>query len=171
MNYEDWKDTKQKEFDALPIFFAFNYEQFKEAMEERGLTVNDTDKIYKLGMGGYYLRTDAQKIREFILKPDELPELMKDHNFAVSAFLYEMQNHEYAINYYQGDWDVCCCFCKTEPEYGESKTYKDYLTEDGHEEWIEAYRDAKEKYYDLEREREAEMDTISKNNNKQEELL
>ena len=51
MTYEDWKDTKQKEFDALPIFFAFNYEQFKEAMEERGLMVTDTDKIYKLGMG------------------------------------------------------------------------------------------------------------------------
>jgi hypothetical protein len=42
MNYEEWKNTKQKEFDELPIFFAFNDKQFKEAMEERGLTENDT---------------------------------------------------------------------------------------------------------------------------------
>lgn len=158
MTYEDWKDTKQKEFDALPIFFAFNYEQFKEAMEERGLMVTDTDKIYKLGMGGYYLRSDAQKIRDFINLPNELPELMKEHDFAVGAFLYEMQNHEYAINLYQRDFDVCNCFCETEPEYGDNKDYKDYLRESGHEDWIEPYQEARQKYYELEREREEETE-------------
>lgn len=158
MTYEDWKDIKQKEFDALPIFFAFNYEQFKDAMEERGLKVNDTDKIYKLGMGGYYLRTDAQKIRDFILKPNELPELMKDHNFAVSAFLYEMQNHEYAINRYQRDFDVCSCFTEHEPDFQDNKDYKDYLRESGHEEWIGPYQEARQKYFELEQEREAETE-------------
>lgn len=157
MTYEEWKNTKQKEFDALPIFFAFNDQQFKEAMEEHGLTENDTDKIYKLGYGGFYLRTDAQKIRDFILKPDELPELMKDPEFAVGAFLYEMQNHEYAINRYQRDFDVCNCFCEREPEFKDNKDYKDYLQEAGHEEWIELYEEAREKYYELEREEEAEI--------------
>lgn len=157
MTYEEWKDTKQKEFDALPLFFAFNDQQFKEAMEERGLTENDTDKIYKLGYGGFYLRTDAQKIRDFILKPDELPELMKDHDFAVSAFLYEMKNHEYAINRYQRDFDVCSCFTEHEPEFKDNKDYKDYLQEAGHEEWIELYEEAREKYYELEREAETEI--------------
>ncbi len=157
MTYEEWKDTRQKEFNSLPIFFAFNNQQFKEAMEERGLTENDTDKIYKLGYGGFYLRTDAQKIRDFILMPNELPELMKDHNFAVSAFLYEMQNHEYAINRYQRDFDVCDCFLESEPEFGDNKDYNDYLKEAGHEEWIEPYREARQKYFELEREPEAEI--------------
>ena len=83
---------------------------------------------------------------------------MKEHDFAVSAFLYEMQNHEYAINLYQRDFDVCNCFCEIEPEFGDNKDYKDYLRESGHEDWIEPYQEARQKYYDLEREREEETE-------------
>ena len=158
MTYGEWKDAKQKAFNELPIFFAFNDYQFKEAMEERGMTVNDTDKIFKLGTGGYYLRTDAQKIRDFINSQNELHGLMKERDFAVSAFLYEMQNHEYAINRYQGDFDVCDCFLESEPEFGEKKSYRDYLKEAGHEDWIEPYQEARQKYFELERERETEAD-------------
>ena len=34
---------------------------------------------------------------------------LKDKDFALAAFLYEMDNHEYAINY-DGDRDVLGCF-------------------------------------------------------------
>ena len=46
-------------------------------MEKRGLTENDTDQVYALGAGGYYLRKDADVVRDWFNKPDELPELMK----------------------------------------------------------------------------------------------
>ena len=68
---------------------------------------------------------------------------MKDHDFAVSAFRYEMDNHEYAINYYQGDWEVVGCFTSKDLEYGEDKNYKDYLYEAGMEDLIPWYQEAR----------------------------
>ena len=145
MNYKEWKDSRQGEFNNLPIFFAFGDRQFKDQMEKRGLTENDTDQVYALGAGGYYLRKDADVVRDWFNKPDELPELMKDEDFAVDAFRYEMANHEYHINW-QGDWDVCQCF--GESKYGESKSYEDYLKEAGYQdEVISYYRKAKKLFY------------------------
>lgn len=145
MTYQEYRKKEQKEFNSLPIFFAFSNKQFEEAMKERGLTIDDTDKVYKFGnTGGFYLKSDAQIIRDYMEKEDELPTLMKDYNFAVSAFEYEMENHEYAINW-QADWDVCECFVKC--EYGDSKDYKDYLKEANRPEWIPAYTEARKIYF------------------------
>ena len=145
MTYEQYKTERQTEFNNLPIFFAFSNEQFEKAMNERGLTSKDTDKIYRFGnTGGFYLRADAPIIKAWLHKDDPLDELMKDPDFAESAFYYEMGNHEYHINY-QGDWDVCSCFgdCK----YGNYKYYADYLTELGYgEEIIKAYKKAKARF-------------------------
>ena len=149
MTYKEYREKKQAEFNALPIFFAFNNEQFKREMEKRGLTENDTDKVYRWSNGTYYLRKDADKIREFVLtneKDNELNELMKIPDFAISAFEFEMENHEYAINL-QGDFDVCNIFCDREPEYDDMKDYANYLMEDGHSDWIPFYEQAREIYY------------------------
>lgn len=145
MNYKEWKDKRQKEFNALPIFFAFSWDQMEEELAKRGLTKKDTDKIYSIGNGGYYLRTDAPKIREWVNGSYELPQLMNNEEFAASAFEYEMENHEYAINM-QRDWDVCNCFCERPCEYGENKTHVDYLTEQCHANWIPAYERALQEY-------------------------
>lgn len=151
MTYQEYKQRSQEEFNALPIFFAFGNKQFKEAMEARGLTENDTDKIYRLGdSGGYYLRSDAPIIREFFKKQKEdkeLLELMKDRDFAISAFRYEMDNHEYAINYYQGDWEVIGCFSSKPLEFSDDKNYKDYLYEAGMEDLIPEYQIARESHF------------------------
>lgn len=152
MTYEEYRKKSQKEFDELPLFFAFSDKQFGEEMEKRGLTIKDTDKVYRFGKtGGFYLKSDAQIIRDYMNKEDDLPALMKDYNFAVSAFEYEMRNHEYAINL-QADWDVCSCFvhCK----YDDAKSYIDYFEEAGHSEWIEAYAEARNNYYKMARENE-----------------
>lgn len=148
MTYKEFVDKRQSEFNALPIFFAFSNKQFKTAMEERGLTENDTDKIYKFGdTGGFYLRKDSDKILEYFSKPDELKELMKDVKFAEDAFEYEMANHEYAINY-QGDWDVCSCFGNC--EYDEHKGYIQYLKDIGYsDEVIQVFKNAKTKHYKM----------------------
>lgn len=39
----------------------------------------------------------------------EIMDTLKNKDFALAAFLYEMDNHEYAINY-DGDGDVLGCF-------------------------------------------------------------
>lgn len=152
MTYKEYKVIRQKSVNDLPIFWAFSNSQFKEAMEERGLTENDTDKIYSLGGGGFYLRSDAEVIHAFFNKKDELPELMKDPAFAEEAFFYEMKNHEFGINW-QGAWDVCRCF--GDCEYGEEKGGVDYLREMGYgEETVAAYKRAKKHYYKMAEENE-----------------
>lgn len=69
----------------------------------------------------------------------------ESEEYMEEAFLYEMNNHEYAINYYQGDWEVCGCFgnCK----WGESKNYIDYLTEMGKANLIPVYERARKRHY------------------------
>lgn len=126
--YEEIKEARQKEFNALPIFFAFSNEQFAEAMEERGLTMKDTDKVYRFGMGGFFLKEDKDIIHEYFNKPDPIPELMKDFAFAEEAFYHEMAEHEYHINW-QGNWDVCNCFgnVKYTEEDNELEQYFDQL--------------------------------------------
>lgn len=151
MTYQEYKKMAQKEFDDLPIFFAFSNKQLFEALEARGLTKDDTDKIYRLGdTGGFYLKSDAEIIRAYFNKDKNdqtLSELMRDHDFAVSAFRYEMDNHEYAINYYQGDWEVVGCFSKKPLEFGDDKNYKDYLYEAGMEDLIPWYQEARASHF------------------------
>lgn len=145
-SYEEYKADRQKEFNSLPIFWAFSNEQFKKAMNARGLAETDTDKIYSFGHGGYYLRADAPIIEAYMNKPDELPELMRDFDFAESAIYYEMCNHEYGINW-QGDWDVCSAFGNVaySEEPDELKRYFDQLG------WCEitksAYIAARRRYF------------------------
>lgn len=145
MTYTEYKNARQEGFNALPIFWAFSNKQFEEAMQERGLTSKDTDKIFSIGAGGFALKSDKDAILAFLNKEDPLPELMKDPAFAESAFLYEMQNHEFGINW-QGDWDVCNCFGNC--EYAVDKTGPDYLREMGYDEnVVNAYALARRRYY------------------------
>jgi len=147
MTYPQYLAEQKKAFDDLPIFFAFNHTQFKEEMEKRGLTEDDTDKIYRLpgDHGGFYLRADAPKILAYFSADDPLENLMKDPAFAEDAFYYEMCNHEYGINP-QGSWDVCSCFGHC--EYGYDKGGKEYLEKMGFPpETIDAYYAARRRYF------------------------
>ncbi len=132
MTYKEYRNESQKAFNELPIFYAFSNEQFERQMNERGLTINDTDKLYRFGdTGGFYLKTDSDKIHKCLEKysTKNLRKMMEsNHEFAKEAFEFEMFNHEYPINW-QGDWDVCSCFGYV--EYGEGKDAKDYLKELG----------------------------------------
>lgn len=146
ITYKEYREAKSKSINDLPIFWAFSNEQFKEAMEKRGLTENDTNKIYKLPIpGGFYLKSDAEIIRAYFSKEDEILKLLKSKRFAYEAFSYEMNNHEYAINYYQGDYDVLSCFFNCEWE--DNKTYVEYLTENGYADLIPTYERARKVHY------------------------
>jgi len=46
--YLEIKERHQKEFETLPIFWAFNNKQFEEGMKNFGLTIENTDKICKI---------------------------------------------------------------------------------------------------------------------------
>lgn len=156
MTYKEYREQREKEMNELPIFWAFSTEQFMEEMKKRtrATTVEGAAKlVYRFGNGGFYLKTDAQKVRDYFNKPDQLPELMKDYNFAFDAILYEMNNHEYAINW-QADWDVCSCFGHVDYSDTEDELQR-YFDQLGWEDTTRcAYFAAKKEHYKMAEENE-----------------
>ena len=141
ITYEEYKQARQEEFNALPIHWAFSDEQFEAVCEKLGASGPDDFYTTAALGGGFYLKKDADVIREYLMKPDKLGELMEDYEFAKGAFKYEMNNHEYFINLYQGDWDTMSCFIDI--EFREEGT-EGYLARSGwSEQTKQAYRDAK----------------------------
>lgn len=72
--------------------------------------------------------------RGFSSKPYEVTEkavtneFIEDYEQAYDAFMYEMGNHEYHINY-EGDWDVLSCFGLNDNvcEYEDGKDVDEYM--------------------------------------------
>lgn len=148
--YKEFREYMEKGTNALPIFWAFTMDQFEEQMKKRGLTSKDTDKICRLGNvnGGFFLKSDADIIRAWF--NEDHSKILHDRmessqKFAREAFVYEMYNHEYPINW-EGDYEVCSVFgsCK----FSESKTGSDYLREMGYsDKVIKIYNESAEKVY------------------------
>ena len=106
--YEKMITRFQKEVNAFPMIFAFSDRQMKEALKKLNVSVDDIMSIPN--SVGYILKTDYSKWEEMINRQSsEIKEAMKDRVFAEGAFRYEMDNHEYAINW-DGDSDVLSCF-------------------------------------------------------------
>lgn len=105
--YLDLKQRHQKEVEDFPIAYAFNAKQLKEAIAKLGAT---KEEVTTLGYGTVIKRTDISAFEELLEDHrHELKMAMKDKDFAYAAFLYEMDNHKYAINW-DGDADVLSCF-------------------------------------------------------------
>lgn len=107
--YLDLQNKHRKELEEFPIAYAFNDEQLKEALEKLGATKEECVTVF--GHGDIVKKTDAKRFVEMLKRhTDEVKDRLKsDPDFAMAAFLYEMDNHEYAINW-SGDEDVLACF-------------------------------------------------------------
>ena len=107
--YLDLKKKHQKEFEEFPIAYAFNDKQLQEALEKLGATKEECITVF--GHGDIVKRTDAKALIAMLEHHDEeLKRKLKDDvDFAEAAFLYEMDNHEYAINW-SADEDVLAAF-------------------------------------------------------------
>lgn len=98
--YEEMYKKQQKEVNDFPIQFAFNAEQFKQGMENLGLTVEDKDKVVAVVGGGFIRKTDEKAFLDMFrrhkaeirgaIAADETGE-----GFIYEMFLYELKNHEY----------------------------------------------------------------------------
>lgn len=123
--YLDLKEKHRKEIDEFPIAYAFNDEQLKEALEKLGATKDECVTIFE--HGDIVKKENAPKFIAMLKRHTaEVKEALKDKNFAVAAFLYEMDNHEYAINY-SGDEDVLGCFGLDEDDLIEMDLEAAYL--------------------------------------------
>lgn len=108
--YLDFKKQQEKEFAEFPIAYAFNEKQLEEALEKLGATKGECVTVF--GHGDIVKKENAKALIELLERhTKELQEkLAEDPDFAEAAFLYEMDNHEYAINW-SADEDVLGCFC------------------------------------------------------------
>ena len=110
--YLDLQKKHQKELEDFPIAYAFNDEQLQEALAKLGATKEECVTVF--GHGDIVKRTDAKAFVAMLKRhTEEVKQKLKDDpEFAEAAFLYEMDNHEYAINW-SADEDVLACFAIT----------------------------------------------------------
>ena len=107
--YLDLQKRHQKELEDFPIAYAFNDQQLEEALKKLGATKEECVTVF--GHGDIVKKEDAKRLVEMLENQREemLQRIRDDVHFAEAAFLYEMDNHEYAINW-SGDEDVLSCF-------------------------------------------------------------
>lgn len=106
--YLEMKERHQKEINNFPMAFAFDDDQLKEALQKLNATIDECCTY--LGIGDVMKKTDIPTFKTILKRhTHELKDAMKDKDFAELAFLYEMDNHEYAINS-DGDAEVLSCF-------------------------------------------------------------
>ena len=107
--YLDLQKRHQKELEEFPIAYAFNDEQLKEALDKLGATKEECVTVF--GHGDIVKRENAKALVALLENQREemLQRIRDDDKFAEAAFRYEMDNHEYAINW-SGDEDVLACF-------------------------------------------------------------
>lgn len=106
--YLNLLEKHRKEINEFPIAYAFNEQQLKEALEKLGATKDECVTIFN--HGDIVKKENAPKFLKMLKRHvEEVKELLKNEEVAEAAFLYEMDNHEYAINW-DGDDDVLRCF-------------------------------------------------------------
>ena len=138
--YLDLKKKQEKEFSEFPIAYAFNGKQLEEALEKLGAKdVSECTTVFN--HGDIVKKENAPKLIALFERHNvEMHEALKDEDFAEGAFLYEMNNHEYAINW-DGDDDVLGCFAlsfEKLKEMGLEDAYRRARKEHmrlAHEEW------------------------------------
>lgn len=108
--YLDLQDRQRQEINSFPIAYAFSDQQLEEALEKLGAT-STYECVTVMGHGDIVKKENAKPFLDMLKRHvKEVQDLvLSDDEIAEAAFLYEMDNHEYAINW-DGDEDVLSCF-------------------------------------------------------------
>jgi (p)ppGpp synthase/HD superfamily hydrolase len=107
--YLDLQKKHQEELSNFPIAYAFSDQQLVEALQKLGAKSKE-ECVTVFGHGDIVKKENAKPFLDMLKRhTKETQEAMKDKEFAEAAFRYEMDNHEYAINW-SGDEDVLACF-------------------------------------------------------------
>lgn len=115
--YLELRKQHEEEIANFRIAYAFSTSQFAEALQKLEATEDEVTSIW--GHGEILRKTDVRSYLEMLKRHvKEIHELLKDEEIAEEAFLYEMDNHEYAINW-DGDEDVLAVFALSSEELEE----------------------------------------------------
>ena len=97
--YAQMRARHQGEVDAFPMRFAFSRRQFDEVCRELRVT-DPAAELYRIPGGGFIRKTDSDAFHKMFERHDrEQNEAMRDFDFAVGAFRYELANHEYCVTH------------------------------------------------------------------------
>lgn len=67
--YLEWRKQSQEEFNAFPMGFAFNDEQFEE--QKKKLGVKENDELISIGYGGFIRKVDKQAFLDMNKRQEE----------------------------------------------------------------------------------------------------
>lgn len=100
--YNEFKKQAEKETNDLydkVCFFAFDKKQFAEGLVKFGIEKEQApDLIVSIGGGGFSLKSRVNDLMALCKKHNEqLAKLMQNEQFAISAFDYELSNHEWVV--------------------------------------------------------------------------
>ena len=128
------------QFDYISIFFIGSDEE-RAALQEK-----TKNMFYSAAALAYFHDAEtAEKIDSLYKKLQEEREKSEtSYKYMYKAFLHELWNHEYIINW-QGDWDVFSCFGRV--KYGDNKGPAEYMDElKFNDEQKKAFYDARADY-------------------------
>ena len=108
--YLDLLEKQREELNNFPVAYAFTEKQLEEALDKLGAK-SPKECVTVFNHGDVVKKENAKPFVNMLKRhTQEVQDLIKnDKDIAEAAFLYEMDNHEYAINW-DGDDDVLRCF-------------------------------------------------------------
>ncbi len=99
--YQALSEKHQREFNKLPLGFAYSDKQFNEMMLKWGLhPKKDLDKLIRIPGGGFIQKKDLQLLKDVTRKNNQEMQAAIDNNpdgtnFIYEMFYYELCNHEF----------------------------------------------------------------------------
>lgn len=102
MLYDEMRAKHQERVNNLPMYFAFGDAQFKELMQKLGYQEEEKflNDIFTIGAGSIVLKKDKDLVLNTFLENDkEMLQAFENDDFLLSAFEFELSNHEYIITY------------------------------------------------------------------------
>lgn len=102
MLYDEMRAKHQERVNSLPMYFAFGDAQFKELMQKLGYQEEENflNDIFTIGAGSIVLKKDRDLVLNTFLENDkEMLQAFENDDFLLSAFEFELSNHEYIITY------------------------------------------------------------------------
>jgi len=95
MNYQKLMRKQQAEFGELPVFWAFSNDGLARGLKKINAQPHE---LVALGAGGYMKKADLPLMESLLARHrQETAAAMQDDDFAVSALVYELQNHEFSF--------------------------------------------------------------------------
>lgn len=98
MTYKEYRESKQKEVNKLPLLFAFSGEQIGKILKEKKYKEEDLLSVPSIP-GCLVHKDDVEQIKAYFSKKSDLKERLKDKTFFEEALEYELRNHEFGYTY------------------------------------------------------------------------